>query len=42
MIWLAKITFWEEIQLDWSCEEEHLKDPFVALDKVLKCVEDQY
>ena len=22
--------------------EEHLKDPIVALDKALKCVEDQY
>ena len=22
--------------------EEHLKDPMVALDKALKCVEDQY
>ena len=41
MIRLAKITFWEEIQRDWTWEE-HLKDPLVALDKALKCAEDQY
>ena len=42
MIRLAKIAFWEEIQTQLELWEEHLKDPTVALDKALKCVEDQY
>ena len=42
MIWLAKRTFREEIKRDWSWWEEHLKDPIVALDKALTCVESQY
>ena len=42
MIRLANRTFPEEIKRDWSCRAEHLKDPIVALDKALKCVEDQY
>ena len=35
MTLLAKITFWEL----W---EEHLKDPIIALDKALKCLENPY
>ena len=35
----AKTTFWEEIKMRLELWEEHLKDPTVALDKALKCVE---
>ena len=37
----AKTAFWEEIKRDWNWEE-HLKDPIVALDKALKCLEKPY
>ena len=37
----AKITFWEGKRHDWSWEE-HIKDPVIALDKALKCLENPY
>ena len=38
MIRLAKTTFWKK-KTRLELWEEHLKDPIVALDKALKCVE---
>ena len=42
MIGLVKITFFGRNKTRLELWEEHLKDPVVALDKSLKCVEDQY
>ena len=39
----AKTTFWEDTKNRLELwEEQHLKDPILALDEALKCVEDQY
>ena len=37
----ARTTFWEE-KKRLELSEEHLKDPIVALDKALKCLEKPY
>ena len=42
MIWLEKDNILGRNKTRLELWEEHLKDPTVALDKALKCVEDQY
>ena len=42
MIQLAKKTFWEEKNTRLELWEEHLKDPIIAVDKALKCLEIPY
>ena len=37
-----KKKFWEENRKILELLEEHLQDPVVALDKALKCVQNQY
>ena len=38
----AKTAFWEENKTRLELWEEHLKDPIMALDKALKCLEKPY